>query len=377
MTLKFKVFAPAALCFALTVGATAQSDALRALYEASATIPTNMEGIRTFPAPPAGFNAITASDEELAHYGIPFRPDKATDPDGYRAWARAMSVPTKRWYGELKAPRAHSGPPRIVSAYAAVPGTAPAASTLTTTNWSGVINTLPLTTYSKTQSFCCVAATFNVPIAQQAFSSSGGNVCNGFWDGTDLFVGQDGLNQNHVFVGGVQISAFCDQGEAHSTYYAWAEWSPTTGATMFSVNPGDDIYVSANNTSSTSGVVFIEDLTTLQSASMTLKPTLSKYALIANQAEYIVERPNGDPVTGGLFPLANYVDSFWDFARAKTYSKVYYYPGSTASSTIDLTMTDDSGADIISVINVGSSGFQGNESIEFSAASCAVVNGCP
>ena len=80
----------------------AQTEAARAIYESSGTVSTNIEGIRTFPAPPANFNALTASDEALAGYGFPPRPDKATDPSGLAKWTKAMSTPTRRWNGQLK-----------------------------------------------------------------------------------------------------------------------------------------------------------------------------------------------------------------------------------------------------------------------------------
>jgi hypothetical protein len=77
----------------LSISSSAQSTEALALYESAATIPTNIEGIRTFPAPPANFQPLTASDEELAAYGFPPRPDQKGDPDSYRVWARAMSIP--------------------------------------------------------------------------------------------------------------------------------------------------------------------------------------------------------------------------------------------------------------------------------------------
>jgi hypothetical protein len=81
--------------------ASANNEPARAVYAASATIPTNMEGIRTFLAPPDGFDALAPADEELAAYGLPPRPDQVTDAAGYRVWAKAMSVHPQRWSGQL------------------------------------------------------------------------------------------------------------------------------------------------------------------------------------------------------------------------------------------------------------------------------------
>jgi len=65
--------ATAVVVMSFTMLATAQSDtaSVKAVYEASATVRTNIEGIRTFNAPPANFNPLKASDEELATYGFP------------------------------------------------------------------------------------------------------------------------------------------------------------------------------------------------------------------------------------------------------------------------------------------------------------------
>jgi hypothetical protein len=99
------VTAVLALMASFGPAAAAQSDALRALYETSANIPTNIGGISAYPVPSEGFDPLQATDEELAAYGIPLRPDKAQDPRGYSQWARVatlMSNPRSRWNGELK-----------------------------------------------------------------------------------------------------------------------------------------------------------------------------------------------------------------------------------------------------------------------------------
>ena len=167
MTSKFSVtLVSAVLSFGLTLTATAQSDALRQLYATSATIPTNIEGIRTYPAPPEGFNALTASDEELAAYGIPLRPDEEQDPDGYRHWTRVallMSSPRHRWNGALKPRKGHGNLATGVPSEEGAQGTTFGATSVSGHGWSGVVNTLPLTTWSSSQSFSWVNGEFIVP----------------------------------------------------------------------------------------------------------------------------------------------------------------------------------------------------------------------
>ena len=87
----------------LSTLAAAESDAARAIRASAATAPTNIPGIRSYAEPPAGFNAATASDEELATYGFPSRPDKQAHPNEYAHWERAMKLARTRWNGELKA----------------------------------------------------------------------------------------------------------------------------------------------------------------------------------------------------------------------------------------------------------------------------------
>jgi hypothetical protein len=83
------------LLIALLAGAagmaSAHNEAARAIYEESGNVPTNIEGVRTFPAPPRDLDALSASDETLASYGLPPRPDRAADPSGYRSWTEAMT----------------------------------------------------------------------------------------------------------------------------------------------------------------------------------------------------------------------------------------------------------------------------------------------
>jgi hypothetical protein len=362
-------------CLVVALSAAAQSDALRALYDASAAIPTNVEGIHTFPAPPPGFNALTASDEELAMYGFPFRPDKAADPQGYAVWARVMRIPARRLNDELKPRRAQSGPARLVASPTAAPVTEHPATSATSNNWSGVVNTLPLTKYSSTKSFKVVNAEFTVPVAQQAFNGSGGNICDGGWDLASVWVGQDGMNQDHVFQGGIDSGFYCNGGTTATDYSAWVEWYPAGSVTVMGINPGDDIYVNVQNTSSTAGVVFIEDMTLQAAVSYHLTaPKINghTYALIANEAEYIVERPGGDSTPTGLYPLANYLWSIWDFTRSEAYTGTFYYPGATTASTYDISMTDDLGSQIISSPYID----KGLQNLFVSDAGCAQALGC-
>src|ERR1700722_4544603 len=49
----------------------------------------NPAGATTFAALPKGFAVLTASDEQLANYGFPPRPDQAASPKQYASWAKS------------------------------------------------------------------------------------------------------------------------------------------------------------------------------------------------------------------------------------------------------------------------------------------------
>ncbi len=54
------------------------------------------EGVTAVPPPPAGFDPTTASAEENARYNVPPAPDTRTSPQGYAAWAAAVTPTARR-----------------------------------------------------------------------------------------------------------------------------------------------------------------------------------------------------------------------------------------------------------------------------------------
>jgi len=360
------------ITLACSVRAGAQTSDVRAVYDASAFIETNIQGVHTFNEPPAGFNAVGASDEELAMYGFPPRPDKQNDPAAYSMWAKAMAASRIRWNGELKHSGLYSQAARRVHApgAAAVSAAAAGPEKFYTTNWSGFVNTNNLTTYNANNSFYMVFSEFNVPTVSQAV-----NACDGGWDMEVSWNGIDGdLDQGALLQGGSLSGAFCSGSTKLNEYYAWVEWWPAYDIlTEFAINPGDDMYVETWATSPTQGYVFISDMTLSLHASYSLTPNGGP-GLIGNTAEYIVERPccNGSNPK----PLANYVWDFWANSYAYTFAGhakgvTPYYPGSTASSNELVYMSDDHDTFVISAPTA-----QGKYGIFFEAEGCAVDPGC-
>jgi len=367
-----------ALALGFTTLAAAQSSAARAVYDASAVVPTNVQGIRTFQPPPAGFNPLAATDEEIATYGFPPRPPQ-NDADHYAQWARAMAAAKKRWNGELKVTDIWHGPKRPAAAPPEVSALWETGPTVGYSyNWSGFVNSSTLTEWSPTGSFYMVVSEFNVPVAQQAFNSSAtksGNICDGGLDLESSWNGIDGFGDQYaVLQGGTMSASYCDGSSTGTQYWAWIEWWPNPSLGEFPVNPGDDIYVATYDTSATQGYVFLEDLTTQTWSTYGLQPPPGKPGLIGNSAEYVVERPccRGS----NLYPLANYVQEYWANNWAVTFydydkgAATPYNPGSTTSTYL-LIMVDDGDSQTISVPAT-----QGRYGILFQDVNCAYIDGC-
>jgi hypothetical protein len=372
------------LLFSLLAGvagiASAHNEAARAIYESSGSIPTNIEGVHTFPAPPRDLDALSASDETLASYGLPPRPDRVADPAGYRSWTEAMQLRPERWNGTLTVRKAAGGSARLANESlgggAALSASNNGVTNRNSLNWSGVVNQLPISSYSASQSFYWVTAQFTVPVAQQAFSSAAsGNICDGDSDFAANWVGLDGFGQADVLQGGTDSIASCKSNVHTTSYYAWAEWYPGAAIRQFFVNPGDDMYVEVWDTGDRNGCAFIEDKTTRLSATYCLTAP-SGITLKGNQAEYVLERCGGDALTANhYYPLANYISSVWNQAKAETLNEVLYYPGLTTSSTYLLSMGDDGGA-TISIPTVGAANGLGPYSIWFQNQGCSMTGGC-
>ncbi len=331
-----------ALLFSFTMMMAAQDEAVRAAYASSGNIPTTIEGIHRFPAAPASFDPLTATDLTLATYGFPPRPDKNVDAAGYAKWARAMKYATKRWDGELKPTQIYHGPMQPAKAPAAALAQAPASVSNTATlaysgNWSGFVNTNTLHSYSTKTSYYYIYSYYNVPVAQQTPGT-----CDGGWDYGSAWNGIDGWNSGDVLQAGVEFDAYCSGSTTATFYSAWIEWYPYSETRVYGVNPGDDMFVETVDTSSVAGYVYVEDVTQGIFDAFDLTPP-SGTALVGNSAEFVVERPG---VGGGLATLTDYVYDFWADNNDYTFKGAHSYPGSTSSKTYNVEMVQ--GGDVVS-----------------------------
>ena len=284
--------------------------------------PTNLAGITTIEAPPAGFDPINASDEELAYHGFPPRPNENTDPKAYATWARAMSASQTRIVPKLEPTSiAHGQPATGQNATPAalenkVPTPAPHDNNLIIANMSGYEAQSGATSYGP-NSFYYIVSNFVVPVAQQAG-------CTGGWAYASAWDGIDGFGSSDVLQAGIEFDAYCSGLTRASYYSAWYEWFPYGEVRIsgFPIAPNNEMFVEVWHTSPTQGYAYLVNITTGQVVELGFT-AYPGYPLLGNSAEWIVE--DSGPSIIGMIP-------FWN-AYAYTQAGVRYC--STSGTEID------------------------------------------
>ncbi len=301
---------------------------------------TNIPDVSAYAAAPAGFDAVHASDDELAYYGFPPRPDARAAPEAYKHWQHMVSAPQKR----ISHPRLQQTNIENRPIENAVPrGPVSNVTATTSSNWSGYAVTGATGTYRPNNSW--IYTEFVVPVAQQPFGT-----CSGGWDYSSLWDGFDGYGSGDVLQAGIEADAYCS-GSSKSTYYsAWYEWYPyaETRISSVSVYPGDTMAVEVwYTTSAPYGHAFLINFTTQQSVSLAFNPP-SGTSFAGNSAEWVVEAPT---VGGGLAAITNYVSAPFNFNYAYNGSS-YFYPGSSPSGTTTYSITMKPGSSPLSYANL-------------------------
>jgi len=324
------------------------------------TIPTNIPNVKTFVAPPATFNPVAASAEELQQYGFPPMPDKVNAPAAYNAWAKAVSVPQTRLpspqlvqtsisngpakiqpSGESKEPASESKEP--ASEFNSTPSNSVSARSY---NWSGYVN---YDNATKPFAKSSIYAYWIVPVAQHAF----GHRLPVGWDYSSQWVGIDGWTSSDVLQAGTEVDSYL-LGSTKATFYAaWIEWYPFNEYRIsnFSVAPGNEMFVEVWNTSPTVGHAYLVNITTQQSVAFTFDAPAGTQ-LVGDSAEWIVERPG---ISSGMAPLTNYVACPFDACYAfgsvggGTHNKLYYPGINSAGTTVYAVSMLDNAGGVISI----------------------------
>jgi hypothetical protein len=363
--------------------AYAQSDAVRQIYLTAANVPTNVAGVNTYPDPPKGFNPLNASNEELASYGFPARPDKLAEPDHYHMWERAMSAAKVRWHGELKALQLPNSAMRASPPTRASEAALPLVATkVSNAEASGVILNSGASKWGGS-SFADIWSAINVPVVSQPFANAS---CVDGWYQSMSLVGIDGYVYFSPATGhplfepgettGVQEAYYCYNG-GPTVYAAVFGWGTALNQ-AFALNPGDSFYTEIHAFGGcNSGSAFIEDLRTLTYNSYSI-PNICLLSQTGRYANWVVWRPPfGDAAeTDGLTPLANTINLSYDGAEVLNLAGKPFYPGSQATTTQVLTMSDDGMDQAIELVSQGSGGYQGQHSLFFQTTGCAYAGGC-
>jgi hypothetical protein len=252
--------------------------------------------VRTFPLPPAGFDPLKATDQELQRYGFPRRPDVVKEPHKASRWVRAlrnypMFTPITPDFKEM--PNHRHNLNRRVGAV----GEANA----TSNNWSGSVLFI-----GGGDRFTMIAGQWTVPDAYSPNPGDGNIYYSSAW------LGIDGDGSSDLMQAGTETNS---NGEC----YAWWEWVPNASVQIpnFLVKPGDVISMILDATDSTTALVSMWNMTSKNytNFSFVAPTTTPPTTLVGNCAEAIVERPE---VGGGLTGLPRYGEVYFDECAAYT-----------------------------------------------------------
>ena len=287
--------------------------------------------VRTFDAPPAGFDPLEASPAHLVRHGFPARPDVKVAPEVFALWHREMSKFRDRGFSyvvpEFKLmPEVSHGPNRRVGVGARELVNA------TSSNWSGAV----LFTDAATDPFSWITGEWTVPNAHSPTPTNGTRYYSSAWLGIDGDGSPDVLQAGTATeVTGTSVSC-----------YAWWEWFPeySVAISNFSFATGDSGALTICSTGANTAFVSFRNLTSLQGTSFSITAPAGT-TLTGNCAEAIFERPG---VGGSLAELPRYGENFFNNVTAHTKSGKSYGIG---AGTL-LSMTADDGTTVISTPSV-------------------------
>jgi hypothetical protein len=263
--------------------------------------------LRPTPPPPAGFDPLNATSDELVHFGLPPRPDRDRYEAAYGVWHRTMSPPLKIVPATF--PVLTGKFDYRVSVEALILQVAPSYHLESSANWSG-----GYITANHTGPFLMVFGSWTIPTPNPPAGAPGGDYRCATWVGLDgLRRYSDSLPQlgttQRVVVGATGTTR---------TVEAWWQWwirganyPPVPFPASFTVAIGDAVTCGLVMLSSTLVLVFIKNNDSgLYAGYVVVAPgaaaSLSAIAALRGaHAEWIAERPMQLGSTD-LYPLADY-----------------------------------------------------------------------
>jgi hypothetical protein len=253
--------------------------------------------IRTYEAPPPGFNPLTAAPSLLLRYGFPTRPDARTTPQLLARWQAAFARP-RTWitpeFREVKG-KSH-GPAKRPGGRARVKLAQAGIANATSTNWSGSVALPP-----RGRTFGWIEGQWTVP---NPHAPGLGSFYASEW------IGIDGWGSGDVLQAGTETEIIDLGIFTVRQIYAWWEWFPAgeVAITNLSVSAGDVMYCLICVNSTTTATVYITNQSTGVTTSFSISAPRGT-SLVGNSAEWIVERPT---VNGSVASLADYKVDYFD-----------------------------------------------------------------
>jgi hypothetical protein len=268
-----------------------------------------IDGVRNvFPVPPTGFKPIEATDDELAQYGFPARPD---DKTGLDAWNAQMAYYKYTPEPDISVTDRTNGTVKLADVKS------DGAGTLNTTNWAD---------YYASGNFVQVQGNFTQPTVQSGCLS---NTYESTW------VGLGGVNTGKL----VQTGTAMNTRNGANSYYAWYEYlspahpNPEIKFNSITVSGGDSIHAYCSFQSSNNRFnAYVANNTNGTSQTVLVDISASEY-FDSSTAEWINEHPS---VSGTDNGLTKYGSNGWTTAQAYTNTGTWYNITSLTYDRIDM-----------------------------------------
>jgi hypothetical protein len=302
--------------------------------------PTSLKGVYANPVPPDNFNPNTATQLQLAQYGLLWRKPSAADPpEIQKAWDNFFS---HKWTAAGRIVPEQVPQIGVSHNLKKIPVKQSDGSYLGTV-WSGA--------GANTGTWSSIIGYWTIPTVSKPSEPQG---TEGGWNSSS-WLGLDGMfTSDDVLQAGVQqkVSA-----SGVASYVAWYEWyapqepnSPPyiwqVNIPNFAISPGQQVYCSVQYNGKTSGIISFANETTGQHFSITLAPPPGA-TFNGSSYEWIMEAPDGGEPTSSLPKFTPVV-----FTTALACNAGLTATGNPAvASTMNITTT---GGKVLTAVSVGS-----------------------
>jgi hypothetical protein len=243
-----------------------------------------IEATRIPKVPPAGFNPLEATSDELKLYGLPPKPDATADPERYAKWSKHLSkpltfvAPTFKIIENDRSPLAKN----LVKV----------ANSATSNCWCGYVNTDP-----SPDKYSAIEGEWIVPNTYPNSTKANGGYSVSNW------VGIDGYSTSDVLQAGTNSSCTVSGGNITSqSALPWFEWYPAYPIEFsnFAVHPGDTIWGYIDAESTTEGYTYLMNVGAGTYTSITF-PAPSGTSLQGSSAEWILADCSGSNFGSSAF----------------------------------------------------------------------------